>query len=150
MTLTRDIRPPEKYTSEVTTTEVAKTHPKERNRQRLHHSPGRERNDGEKITLGDEKLSLGNTAPYSWIASLICSSSSGNAKCGPSSSSSCRSLSSWRVLFRGLGRLGQPHFPTNDLKRSVDARTRLQIRTAQIRCLSPDRHGMKGPGIVLL
>ncbi len=54
-------------------------------------------------TLGDEKLSLGNTAPYSVTASLICASSSGNENFLRSSSSpSLDSSSSESVLSAGL------------------------------------------------
>ena len=40
------------------------------------------------LTLGDEKFSFGKTAPYSDIACLILSSSSGKAKCSLPYSSS--------------------------------------------------------------
>lgn len=49
-----------------------------------------------RLTLGDEKLSLGKTAPYSFMHSRIFMSSSGNAKCRlglDSSSSESSSLS---------------------------------------------------------
>ena len=61
------------------------------------------------LTLGEEKLSFGNTAPYSATAALICASSSGNANffCPPSLSlSSSEFSSSERVLSAGLGNAG--------------------------------------------